>query len=363
MLLGTLGRYLAIRFVLATLATFAVCATLIVMIDLVELLRLSGRAGNVPSLSIAWIALLRMASHVEILLPFCVMVGSGVTLIMLNRRSELAVMRAAGISAWQFLSPGLVVAAVLGILSTAVFNPVASQTRAEADRLFADLYGREATNLGGGAAGAWLRQEGADGSSVVNASAASRDGRTLYNLTLIQFDALGRFVERVEARKGTLQDGYWQLDEVLVARASRQPERFATYTVSTYLTADRTVDQLGASPIQSVWELPALIRVTERAGLSAAGLRVQFDMLLSRPVLLVAMVLLAGSVSLRSFRSGRLQTMVAAGAIGGLGFLLFSEVARQIGTAGLAPSGLAVWVPVIVALCGSLTVLLHQEDG
>jgi lipopolysaccharide export system permease protein len=85
--------------------------------------------------------------------------------------------------------------------------------------------------------------------------------------------------------------------------------------------------------------------------------------LLARPVLCLAMVLLAATVSLRSFRSGGIQTMVVAGMVGGLGFFLMSEVSRQFGVAGLAPPWAAIWIPVVGAILASVTVLLHQEDG
>ena len=61
----------------------------------------------------------------------------------------------------------------------------------------------------------------------------------------------------------------------------------------------------------------------------------QYALLLSRPVLLIAMVILAATVSLRSFRSGGIQTMVLMGMVGGIGFFLLAEVSRQIGMAGL----------------------------
>ena len=86
-------------------------------------------------------------------------------------------------------------------------------------------------------------------------------------------------------------------------------------------------------------------------------------MLMSRPFLLVAMVLLAATVSLRSFRQGGIQTMVATGIIGGVGFFLLTEVSRQIGLAGLAPAAIAIWLPVVIACLGSVTMLLNQEDG
>ena len=108
---------------------------------------------------------------------------------------------------------------------------------------------------------------------------------------------------------------------------------------------------------------PELIEAADKAKLSTERLRVQYESLLVRPVLCLAMVLLAATVSLRSFRSGGIQTMVTTGMVGGVGFFLFSEIARQIGIAGLAPAWVAAWVPVVLVLIISTTVLLHQEDG
>ena len=79
--------------------------------------------------------------------------------------------------------------------------------------------------------------------------------------------------------------------------------------------------------------------------------------------LLMAMVILAATVSLRSFRSGGTQTMVITGMVGGIGFFLLTEVARQVGLSGLVSATAAAWVPIGLALLVTLTVLLHQEDG
>jgi lipopolysaccharide export system permease protein len=149
----------------------------------------------------------------------------------------------------------------------------------------------------------------------------------------------------------------------VVSRPSREPEQFDVYTVSTYLTPERVADALGGAMGVSVWELPGLIEVTEKAQLSAHRFRVQYELLLSRPALLLVMVLLAATVSLRSFRSGGTQTMVISGMLGGFAFFLLSEVSRQVGVAGLASPVLAVWIPVVVACCGALSVLLRLEDG
>jgi lipopolysaccharide export system permease protein len=240
---------------------------------------------------------------------------------------------------------------------------LAAAARSEAERLLAEAFGKEASLLATSGEGSWLRQDGADGQSVMNARLIANQGLSLAGVIVYQFDPQGRFVERIDADRAILSDGYWELQKAVVSRPGRELESFDTYTISTYLTRERVGEALGSEIAVSLWQLPSLIEVAERAGLSADRYKMQYALLISRPALLVAMVILAATVSLRSFRSGGIQTMVITGMVGGIGFFLLTEVSRQIGNAGLVSPTTAVWMPIGIALLVSLTVLLHQEDG
>lgn len=360
---STLSLYIGMRFIKAIVGVFALCALLIFMIDFVEMLRQSGKYGSVSMRTLITITLLRLPAYTEILIPFAVLVGAISTLLLLARRSELAIMRSGGMSVWQFLRPGLVIAFVLGVLSVTLFNPMAAAARDEAERQFAEAFGRDTKLLSTGSSGSWLRQDGHDGQSVINAASAAKRGTELREVTAFVYDPAGKFQERVDARQGKLEHGYWVLTDATVSRIGREPEKYETYLLSTYLTPERVADALGKLLSVSFWDLPDLIEVAEKAGLSSFRLRVQYEVLMVRPFLCVAMVFLAATVSLRSFRSGGIQTMVITGMVGGIGFFLFAEISRQIGTAGLAPAWIAAWVPVLLAIAISMTVLLHQEDG
>jgi lipopolysaccharide export system permease protein len=361
---STVGLYIASRFLGAILITFLVCSFLIFVIDLVEMLRQSGKYGRVAGWKIAWLTLLRLPAYTEFLLSFGVLVGSIGALLMLSRKSELAVIRSAGLSAWQFLRPGLVVAFALGVFSVTVYNPMAAGARETADRLFNEYFGRESNLLrSAGSAGSWLRQDGIDGQSVLTAGGVTRNGTELTLVTAFLYDSEGRFRERLEAAKATLLDGFWKLETVTVARPGETPENHRTYLLSTYLSPERVSDALGKAIAVSFWELPGLIEVAEKAKLSTDGLQLQYELLLSRPFLCLVMVLLAATVSLKSFRSGGIQTMVVTGMIGGFGFFLLAEISRQLGAAGLVAPRVAVWFPITLALVATTTVLLHQEDG
>lgn len=360
---GLLARYVAGRFMRSILAVFVGCSLLIFMIDFVELMRQAGKTGGVPMWKLAWLTLLRLPAYTEFLLAFAVLVGSIAALLFLARKSELAVMRAGGMSVWQFMAPGIAVAFVLGLFGVTLYNPLAAKARDYAEELRAEAFGREGNLLGSSGGVTWLRQDGEDGPSIIAATHAKDQGLTLYGVTVYQFAPSGRFHTRIDAESAQLREGYWRLSDALVSTAGEKPQTFDAYLVATYLSPERVQDALGTVIALSFWDLPNLIEVAERAGLKTDKLKIQYELLLSRPFLCIAMVLLAATVSLRSFRQGGIQTMVLVGMSGGLGFFLLAEVSRQVGTAGLVPPWAAVWIPVALVSMISLTVLLHQEDG
>lgn len=359
-----LDRYIAWRFLTMIAATFFLCAGLIFMIDFVEIMRQASKYGGSDGLTMLAITLLRLPAYSEILLTFAVLVGGIATFVMLARKSELAVIRSGGMSVWAFLRPAIVVAFVLGVFAVTVYNPLAAWARAKAEQVHAEVFARDTSFFKQQTGLPWLRQDGADGPSVLTASHVAEEGLALTSVKIYQFDRKNRFVERIDGKSARLEDGVWAVRDAWVSRPGPEPPKhFDIYHVSTYLNPDRVADALGTVLSLSFWELPRLIEVIEKSGLSAAGYRVQYQLLLSRPFLLITMVFLAATVSLRSFRSGGIQTMVIVGMVGGIGFFLMAEVSRQVGVAGLVSPWVAAWIPVSVAFLGSVTVLLHQEDG
>src|SRR5215212_7712356 len=111
MLIGwTLGRYLSTQFLRTILMVFGTVFALVYTIDFVELMRRAGDAEGASAGQMARLALFRTPAVAEQILPFAVLFGSMAALLQLSRKLELVVARAAGISAWQFLQPGVLVA-------------------------------------------------------------------------------------------------------------------------------------------------------------------------------------------------------------------------------------------------------------
>jgi lipopolysaccharide export system permease protein len=364
MIFSTMGRYMANRFFITIIGVFFLMLLLIFFIDFVEVLRSGARHEDVSISALALITLLRIPIFAELVLPFSVLIGTIGAFLTLSRTSELVIIRAAGLSVWQFLQPGLVVGVVLGVLAVTVYNPLASAMKAESERIQTELFKQEKSfgrfNQSGGS---WLRQEGLDGPTVLHARASANRGLTLGGVTLLQFDLNNRFYEQIQANKAELRQGYWSLEDVVVQSAGNAPAHYRQYTVSTFLTPAQIMDSLGSIESLSFWQLPGFIDFAKKAGIPAARYELQYQLFLVRPLLLAAMIFIAATCSLKAFRFGKIQTMVLTGLSGGFGFFVLSEFSRKVGASGLVPVTLAAWAPPLVALLLSATVLLHQEDG
>jgi lipopolysaccharide export system permease protein len=281
----------------------------------------------------------------------------------LSRSSELTIVRAAGVSVWQFLKPSLFVGMALGVLAVTVYNPAASAMKAESERIQTSLFDSQKTFGTSAGTGNWKRQESVDGPSILQAKTTADHGLTLGGVTVLQFDLNNRFYELVQANKAELRQGYWLLQNVTVQSSGEQSRHYAEYAVSTYLSPAQVMSSLGSVETLSFWQLPDFINFAKKAGIPTVRYELQYQLFLVRPLLMAAMVLIAATSSLKPFRFGKIQTMVLTGLGGGFGFFIFSEFSRKVGISGLVPVAVAAWSPALIAFLLSVTVLLHQEDG
>jgi lipopolysaccharide export system permease protein len=361
--LGTLARYFGLRFLIAVLIVFAGIFALVALIDYVEMMR---RAGDIPNVSAALIAktsIYRVPQVVERILPFCVLIGGMSCYLNLSRRLELVVARSAGLSAWQFVAPAILVAFVLGVAATTIYNPISAILQERSKRLEVEFLTHKSNALSRGGGPFWIGQRTDEGQAIINAGSSRDQGINLNGVSVYTFDPEGRFKQRIEARAGLLEPGAWLLRDARVYALGVLPARQLEYRLKTNLTPEQVRESFATPETVPFWELPQYIQIAEHAGLIAAGYRLQFQKLLARPFLLSAMVLLAAAVSLRFFRFGGIQKMVLSGVAAGFLLYVLSKVTEDLSKAELMHPVAAAWLPVLAGGLTGFIALLYQEDG
>jgi lipopolysaccharide export system permease protein len=362
---GTLSRYFALRFLSAVIAVFAGVFALVAIIDFVELMRRSADDPNASAWLIWKTSIFRVPQITERVMPFAVLIGAMSSYLNLSRRLELVVARSAGISAWQFIAPAVIVALVLGIAATTVYNPLAAMLNERSKRLEVEISGNapQAAGLKATGDGFWVRQLSADGQAVINAQTGSDQGTRLGGVTVFTFDPAGHFKERIEAKTATLKSSFWLLEDARVYGTNAPPVERDAYRLNTNLSPEQVRESFATPETVPFWQLPFYIGIAEHTGLGAAAYRLQYYKLLMQPFLLASMVLLAAAVSLRFFRFGGIQKMVLSGILAGFLLYILSKVTEDVSKAELMSPVAAAWIPVLVGGLTGFVVLLYQEDG
>ncbi len=356
---GTLSRYFGLRFMWSALAAFAGVLLLVALIDYIELMRRTSDL-QVSALTVMQTSFFRVPQVTERILPFCVMVGAMSCYLSLSRRLELVIARSAGMSAWQFVAPAIFVAIAIGILATTIYNPLAAALHERSKRLEADMFGEKQSAL---ESNFWIRQLSSQGQAIINARASREQGVRLAGVSVFAFDNDGKFVERVEAKQAKLEPGHWRLTDVKIYPLGAAPTDRSEYLLATNLTPEQVRETFATPETVPFWQLPGYIDMAERAGLGAAGYRLQYQKLLARPFFLAAMVLLAAAFSLRFFRFGGVQQMVLGGVASGFALYVLSKVTEDVAKASLLSPIAAAWLPAIIGGLIGFVALLYQEDG
>ncbi|MDB2438971.1 LptF/LptG family permease [Hellea sp.] len=365
MMFSTLNRYLIKRVIKGLLLAFLVVTSIIMLVDFVEATRNIGADENIGSGTVFLMTLLKAPKLIEQTIPFVVLFGVMGTLYSLNRRSELIVLRASGLSAWRFLSPAIIVAAILGVMWALAFNPLASSAMNAHDNMVERLTGGAASAKDGNI---WLR-EGSDVSqTVIFAETSDILSRKLFNATFYIFeinaDGTAVFERRLDAKEAELvTQGYWQLRDVIENAAGEIPQRQTAVSLPTVITVEDIRDTTGNNSLPPFWDIPETIKKTERAGFSTVGLRMQLNKLLCLPIMLVAMTIIAAGVSMNLTREGGTLRLLIIGGVLGFAVYFADNVVSAFGEAAALSVILAVWaIPLFVMFFG-ISYLAHIEDG
>jgi len=359
----TLGRYLIGQFFSSIVIVLAICAGIIFLADLVELIRRTAKSPDLSFGTLSGMALLHVPSIAQQALPFAVLFGALWTFLRLTRNQELVVARTSGVSVWGFLAPALLVAVTIGIFTATVYNPVAASMFTRYEHFKAKYIRGQVSLLAVSSSGLWLRQVNQDGPSVINAQRASQGGALLEEVTIYLYDPSDHFSGRLDAKSARLEDGYWQLEDIWKTAPDEPVTHFDQMALATPLSVDRIQDSFAPPESLSFWALPGFIRLLEDSGFSAVRHRLYWHAVLSLPLLLSAMVVIAAAFSLREHKFGGMTILIGGCVLTGFGFFILSNVALALGMSGTIPPLAAAWTPAAIAGLLGAAALFHIEDG
>ncbi len=359
-----LFSYISKSFLKSLLVMVFILLGIILVFDVVEIIKETSGKNTLPFDLILTISLMKAPNLGEQILPLGILFAAIYTCWKLNKTSEIAVMRSAGVSAWQFLMPIIFCSFMIGIISTTIINPISSIFLHEHEQMHRTYVDGDVNLATISKTGIWLRQPTNDGGyALINANKLDPKTWEMNDVILLFFNNEDTFVKRFDSSTVALKDNYWEIYTPLINQKSGSLRVEDIIRLPTSLTSQKIEESFSDPDTISFWGLPDYIDVMEQTGFPATRTYMHFHKLLSRPLMFIALILLAASFSLRPVRFNSTAYMIAFGLSVGFAIFLMESFMTAFGMSQKIPIYLAAWSPAIIATLIGITSLLHLEDG
>ena len=346
-----LDRYIGLHVLTGTLLALVVLVALLAFVSFVDDIKSVGR-GNYT----LWRALEHMAlilpRQVFSVMPMAAVIGSLMGLGQLAVNSELAVMRAAGVSGWALGRAVLKAAMILVLFSVVIGEGIApfAEQLAQERRSMALSKNLE---LHGGKS-IWLR----DGNSIVNVRTVL-PGIALAGVTIHEFDNLNRLRATTFADRATFESDTWMLEGVVQSQigAARVVASAADKARWESIFKPALISLLAVRPDSlSALGLARYVDYLEANGLKADRFELALWTKLAYPLATAVMILLGLPLVMGRFKSSGIGSRILVGTLLGVTFHILQQVSGHLGilyglNAGfcaLAPSllflGVGIWL-------------------
>ena len=350
----------------ASIYFFSVLMVLTLITSLSELIEYSKQTSHFKSdaffISLK-MTLYKMPINIQELLPYATFFGSMLSLIRLSKNLELITARASGLSIWHCCLPHVTLAFFIGLFSIMVFSSLASVTQTKLLQLEYQYFKKDNNNLQISGGGFWLHQIEDEKTSIIHARKIDPVKMALNKVIIFRYTKDNKFYERIDGDNAVLVDGYWKIDKGIKTNKNLEASNFIDLKLTTQLTSSQIKESFARPETISFWGTPKFIEIIEKAGFNSRKHVIYLHKMLSTPIFLIGMVFLGAIFSVKPIgRHGIGKRLFIAIIIAFVIFFL-NDVIAALGQGSQTPAFLAAWVPALIPMFVSASILLYLEDG
>jgi len=301
--------------------------------------------------------------------PSLVLIAAIVTFFLFSSKSEITIARISGLSLWQIIKPVAVAAFFLGVFWVTVFGPISIAMTKKFNSLEAKYVEKETRELVVLKGGLWLKQANLNKPGeeiIIQAKKVYRENIELKQASVWFFAANGQFYKKIDAKKMLLQENYWLLQDVTINDDKSLNQKLASFSIPTNLQPDfvmqKIVNNFQNVKLFSIFELPKLIEDLRSAGFDSTKFEVYFNSLISKPILFMAMTLIACYFGLNHIRNQNTILMIVCGVVIGLIFYIVASIMGALGSSGLIPIFASTWLIAFICLSSGILLIYNKEN-
>lgn len=359
----TVFSYLFIKYIRIICLTTLGLASFIAFIEIIELIRrVSDKSPDLSAMSVIGISLLNLPSLIDQILPFGVLFGSMICFYFWRRHHEFLITRVMGQNIWQALAPVIISVFCLGIVHIMIINPIAATASKQYNYYINAIFGENSTiDFSVLTNGIWLRDQNIDTHFIINGQALE-DNHTVIDPIIYQTAPDGKINWYIQAASMKLSDEGWILHDAIHTDNQGTTHIFDQLVMPTKLRPSDLLESKLPPKTVNIYRLPSYISVRQRAGLPVNQHRVFFHQVLSTPIKLVGLALLAAAFSLAVYERQTKIKFILFGIGSGFFIYFLSDTVYLLGRVEKLPYLIAGWSPALLVCMLSGFLLIRVDE-
>lgn len=295
---GILFRYIALGYLryFAFVTAIAICGIL--------LSNIFDTLNRFKSVTFTFTVFLQLASlkltylTLEII-PLISFISTLFYLHNLNKTRELSAIFSSGMSILHILTPMILCGLILGILCTAILQPISSTLLNQHNILEMKLNKKHVNQINVSKMGIMIAEEYNDEKHILNVRSIDLSRKTLKQITMLFIDQNNHFIKRIDAKNGTINNNELILQDVTLfdSPPNTEGQNSASYAVPTSISLDNIKNGYTDPEQISIWHLHQVITVLNNAGMSSIKHSMYYYKQLWKPLMIVSTIMLAACLT------------------------------------------------------------------
>lgn len=325
--------------------------------------------GNDDSLLKALeISLLQIPDFINNIAIILILMAAIITISSLSLRSEITIIRSSGFSLWQIIRPIVVISFLLGVVWITIFTSLLTHSAAKFNILEQKYINHEDQESIMSVAGIWLKQDDINhpgNKIIITAKKLYKRDLEFKNITLWFVNEKQEFYQRIDADEAFLKADSWLIKSALLNDDTHINQKVTDLVIPTNLVhnlvINKIINNFENEKLFSLYQLPGLIKDLRLAGFTTAKFEVYYHNLLSKPLLFMAMSLIACYFGLTPVRSKNAILMAFLGAAFGLLIYVTLSIISSLSVSGLIPIFAATWLVAIFLTAVGVLIIYEKE--
>ena len=268
--------------------------------DLIENFR-KGTIKDVPTSIIFELSLYNFPSLIYETVPIIIFFSYIYSTLKMIRASEYTILKSSGMTNNSLLISPSILFLTISILFVLVMNPLVAIFHSKYDDLNYSYIKQTDKFASISKNGVWLKQDNnkKNVSSILNSKTIEKEGKILNNFMILEYNQQGSFTGRLNGKKAELENGYWILHNVTEYPRYSNSKFHKELVYETSIKYQDISNSLISPENISIYQLSEFITLIEKLGYSAIDHKLQYYSLLTLPLLVLSLVFLANSLTIR----------------------------------------------------------------